>query len=71
MTKARKPTPKQQAAIDEQRVRHAYHRVASGVEVPIFSLTAIKKAGMAAIAAGADDAALDQAVRDAVDAARA
>ncbi len=67
MTKARKPTKRQQEEIDGQRVRHAYHRVASNVEVPIFALTGIKAAGMAAVAAGADDAALDAAVKAAVD----
>ncbi len=67
MPKARKPTKRQQEAIDEQRVRHAYHRVASCVQVPVFSLAGIKAAGKAAIAYGADDAALDAAVRAAVD----
>lgn len=68
MPKVRKPTKRQQELIDETRVRRAYHRVADGVEVPIFALTAIKRAGMAACAAGADEAALEAALS--VDAAR-
>ncbi len=74
MAKARKPTKRQQELIDEQRVRHAYHRVGTNVEVPISSLTAIKAAGLAAIAAGADDAGLDAgldaAMKKAIDEAR-
>lgn len=68
--KARKPSKRQQEAIDLQRVRHSYLRVASNVQVPISALTAIKEAGHAAIAAGADDAALDAAVKAAVDLVR-
>jgi hypothetical protein len=71
MAKARKPTKRQQELIDEQRVRHAYHRVGANVEVPISSLAGIKAAGLAAVAAGADDAGLDAAVKKAIDEARA
>lgn len=64
-----KPSRKQAAG--RQRVSAAFGRVANGVQVPIMSLSAIMRAGEAAIAAGADDAALDAAVKAAVDKARA
>lgn len=63
----RKPTAKQQKKIDDARVTRAYGRVAHGVQVPIMSTVAIMRAGQEAIAAGADDAALDAAVKAAVD----
>lgn len=63
-----KPTKKQKA--DRDRVSAAYRRVAAGVQVPIMSLTAIMAAGLAALAAGGDDAAIDAAVRQAVDRVR-
>ena len=69
--KTRKPTKRQQELIDEQRVRHSYQRVASGVEVPIFALTRIKNAGLSAIAAGADDTTLDAWIKAVVDEVKA
>lgn len=63
-----KPSKKQRA--DRDRVSAAFRRVAGGVQVPIMSLTAIMNAGLAALSAGGDDAAVEAAVKRAVDAVK-
>lgn len=62
---------KKQAQADRSRVSAIYGRVANGVQVPIMSLGRIMDAGLAAVAAGGDDAAVAAAVRQAVDRVRA
>jgi hypothetical protein len=66
MDKIKKPT-KRQAASDRSRVNAIYGRVANGVLVPVFSLGRIMDAGLAAVAAGGDDAAVALAVKTVVD----
>lgn len=69
-TQTAKKTSKAQAARDRQRVNAAYGRAAHGVQVPIMKLGAIMDAGLAALAAGGDDAAIEAAVKAAVDQVR-
>lgn len=66
----KKPTKKQVQA-DRSRVNAVYGRVANGVQVPIMSLGRIMDAGLAALAAGGDDAAIALAVKAVVDRVRA
>jgi hypothetical protein len=65
----RRPT-KKQAQADRSRVNAVYGRVANGVQVPIMSLGRVMDAGLAALAAGGDDAAIALAVKAVVDPVR-
>ncbi len=65
----RKTTRKQEQA-DRSRVNAIYGRVAQNVQVPIMSLGRIMDAGLAALAAGGDDAQVALAVKTVVDRVR-
>lgn len=56
---------KRDKAVD-RRVEHAFYRVGTGVQIGVMDLPQIMAAGRKAVAAGVDDAALDEAVRAAV-----
>lgn len=58
---------KKQDALDRARVGRIYGQVANGRQVPIMALTPIMAAGLLALDAGGDDAAIGVAVKAAVD----
>ena len=61
MARAKNPN-----AVYEQKVEQIYYRIANGVQIDIFNLGKISKAGVDAYLAGGDDAAAENAVIAAV-----
>lgn len=53
---------KRQLKAAEARVDRAYMRICSGVQINIMDIGKVFKVGMAAIAAGADETALETAI---------
>lgn len=51
-----------QQKIDENRINRAFNQACSGVQIPMLDIPKVFRAGQAAIDAGADDAALTEAV---------
>lgn len=61
---------KRQQNIDDKRISAAYHARCNGIQVSVMDLGKIYKAGQGAIDAGANDAALGDAVAAFVDTIR-
>lgn len=60
--KARKLTPKQQEKQNRSRIEAAYYKGCNRVEISVLDMGKVFTAGNAAIAAGADDDALQKVI---------